>query len=345
MSGMTLDILGDSRDAQKAVKDVSAALDEMADSLDDVVADSDKGTERVERDFRELARAAEKAGKDARHGLADNIKKGAKEASGAVQEARQEFLQNASETLSSFKGDISDIGGAIQGTLGGLVIGLSGKLPAAAAVAAGATGVGLITAAIVNLQAETEKFRENASKAFQSMVQEGVEAFHTIQRDARLAELFDPNGDLHDEAQKAADTLGLPFETVARAMAGYEEDLGAVDKAWGELKAQVRGASGATVEATNATIDGLEKVINPIYDQVRAYELAETRYGQYMDSVVRDTDKGTHQVRASLDTLQEDVKIPVKLDTSALDKRIDDLKKHKITIRADLVDRYGRELP
>lgn len=348
MAGMTLDILADTRQAQKAIGDVSEALDTVADSLDDVVKDSDKGTERMEKDFRELARTAEAEGRKAYGSLRENIQKTTKVSNESMKEVKQEALQNASETLSSFDGSVTSFAGAIQGTLGGLVIGLQNNIPAAAGVAAGAAGIGLIASAIVGLQEETQRLKEHASEAFQSMVSDGLEAFHTLNREARLADIFDPNGELNGKAQTAAEQLKLPFETVARAMVGYEEDIAAVDARVAELLEKAGSIAGKEGNEAQQARDRINALAKPIRDQITAVELAEQRYNQYKDSVVRDTDEMTHQVRTykdELDNVPSTVTTKLIVDTSKLDRYLADLKRNGILVTADVAERYTKGKP
>lgn len=368
MAGMKWDMLADTRQAQKAIGDVSEALDEVAASLDDVVKDSNAGTERVERDFRELARAAETQSRKVYESLRDNVKKGARESSDTMKEVRSEFLQNSSETLSSFSGDISDIGAGIQGVLGGLVIGLADKLPLAAAVAAGAGGLGLVLTALSQQQQAAEALREQLISAYKDAASEGRSYLDQAQIIAAANDvLFDTSK--RENAAAEARKIGVDLITYVRAQAGDQAALNEV------------------IEKGNALLEEAGKIQG---DKSRASQSAALDEKQALEAIVRENEKllGIHEegaeaarlaqqltaeqqaaTRAELSRTQQaeadrwnelgnqyrkaqglpPLVIPTQLakpDTTALDKVIKEYQQKGLTVPVDTIERkYGRTNP
>ena len=228
---LKLDILGDSRQAQKAVKDVGEALEAVGDSLDDVVKDSDRGTERMERDFREMAREVKRESRAAY----DAVKKDAREAADASEDAatevKQEIKQNLSEVASSFQGDLSSLQDLVQGTLGGLA---SMGGPIAAAAAAGAIGVGFISAALGNAEEKQKALEEAASDWADAYIEAGGRIITAAQQIAIYNEIAtDP--ERYKEAEKNAELWGVSLGVALNAMAG---NTWAIDEAQASLNAR-----------------------------------------------------------------------------------------------------------
>lgn len=223
-SGLNLDIGANTREAQASIKDVSGALDQVADSLDDAARDGDRSTERLEASFRELAQAAERDGNRAGQNLAQGLDKGAQTASDTMQEVKSEAIANASEVFSSFDGSASSFVDGIQGTFGGLIAGLAAVNPALIPVAtAAALTIGSIAAAVTGAEENTEAFRAKVAELTAEFIETGAVGGRTFsgmtdEVRALIAETDQSKASLERLSGLSKD-LGANFEDVVTAYA------------------------------------------------------------------------------------------------------------------------------
>lgn len=247
---LTLDIAANTRAAVSNVKDVGQALDDVSDALDDLARDAkqrgmtteramsdvgragrdvgtdiDQAGEKVERTFRDMVQDARKA----ETAVADVGTKGARDLSRvreAGEEVTQEIGSNLGEAVSSIRGDMSDLGQVGQDTLGGLAATLAGGGPAgivgAAALAAGAVGLGLITAELEKQQEEADALRDRLSSAYASAAEDGRAYLDTAALIAEANDLmFNPDrADEWKRLQEDANMLGVSRADIAAANAG-----------------------------------------------------------------------------------------------------------------------------
>lgn len=150
-----IDFISNVRDLLRGTKSTEDALDDVADSLDDVARDGDQALGRLEDSFRDLARKA----RDSKDDVQDVGKKGFKAAGDASAEFKSEALANLSEVTSSFDGSMESVGDLVQGTLGGV----ASNIPIIGLAAAGAAAaVGTITDAFVKTDEATKEARDSA---------------------------------------------------------------------------------------------------------------------------------------------------------------------------------------
>jgi hypothetical protein len=170
--GISINFLADVRDFLRGTKNVEDELDDVADSLDDVAKDGVKATEKLEDGFNDLRKKAKQAGDDIEKGIGGGTKKGAKEGESATEVYKKEAIANISEVTSSFTGSWESAADAVQGTLGGVVADL-GPVGAAAG-AAGALGVGVLTAALVKMEEDAKKAQERIADLALQMIDAGT---------------------------------------------------------------------------------------------------------------------------------------------------------------------------
>lgn len=220
----SVDILANTRQAQSNVKDLSKAMDGVGDSLDDLVSDSVRGGERIERSFRDMANEAKKAD-TAIEKVGDGGERGFRKASEASTEFKDEALSNFSEVTSSFDGSMSSVQDLAQGTLGGLA---SSGLPGIG-IAAGvaAAGVGLIGASLVAREEEAHALRDRMVSIYQDAAAAGQEYLPVAAQIAESQDLmFNP--DRAAEWKRVQDTqkqTGIDMATILQANAGDLESI------------------------------------------------------------------------------------------------------------------------
>ncbi|WP_460002763.1 hypothetical protein [Microbacterium xylanilyticum] len=334
------------REAQRGAKDLSGALDKVADSLDDVADDSAKGGDRVERSFREMTKAAREAGRQGADGMdklgnalkdaerqakrteraVDDIGEGGKRGFGkmgeAAQEVTQEVGQNLGEAVSSVRGNLADLGQVGQDTLGGLAATIAGTGPAgiagAAALAAGAVGLGLVTAEIEKQQQEADELKARLQAAYREASDAGRAYLDIAQIIANQQDLIN-NPDRADEYAKILETqkkTGLDMSTILKANAG---DLGALAVVMGSVSDANKRATEAGDEFnvwTQRTSSGLQELNN--YWKLTG-DTARDANQQASDSVKFTTDLLLEQIQSAKDAGVEVDELGNKLVTLKTD--------------------------
>lgn len=202
-------------EVRRDVDRAEAALRDLGRTGTDSARDVQREVEEASDDLDRMGRAARDAGNDGNAGLG-RIKSGAKE-------VQQELGQNLGETVSSIRGDFSDLGQVGQDTLGGLAASVAGMGPAgllgAFALAAGAIGLGAITAG----QEEAKQKQEDLNRAAADWASAYEESAGRIVSAAYivgdiLAQSTDP--ERNREATEAAKEWGVDVPTAMRAIAG-----------------------------------------------------------------------------------------------------------------------------
>ncbi|MFF8186603.1 hypothetical protein ACF044_05025 [Microbacterium sp. NPDC016588] len=296
-----IDVLANTSSAQRSVRDLSQAFDQVGDSLDDVARNGDTAGTNLERSFKgmvqdagraeratkDVARSAKDMGRDINasgkqaEGALEDVRREAERAERAVddvgdgskglgrvkegaQEVTQEIGQNLGEAVSSVRDNISDLGQVGQDTLGGLAGTLAGAGPAgivgAAALAAGAVGLGLVTAELQKQQEQADALRDRLSGAYQEAAQAGRNFLDVSQYVAEAQDLMF-NADRAEEwkqVQADAKTLGMDIGDVIRANAG---DLEQQQRLQERINALMDDAA-----AKSGTGDGLAKILKSAAD-------------------------------------------------------------------------------
>ncbi|MCA0377875.1 MAG: hypothetical protein LCH36_00340 [Actinobacteria bacterium] len=280
---------------QKGVKDVEGALEEVADSLDDVAKEADKAgrkmgdeiqdgardasqsVDRLERSFKDMADASKRETGRASDSMKRNTKEATTQAASDLQELGDEAKQNAAETFSSFDGSFESFIDGIQGTMGGIV----SSMGAAGAVAGGALALGIGFAV--------------------AQGQELADAINTAkERAAELAgEILEADGDL--ASIQWADKFkewGLAIEDSRQwfefwqkdALTAFESASQAAEKFGVSAKDLSLGLSGIDADAATRSIAKLR-------DQIKELEVER---GRAMQSQDRNDIKGEIHAREQL---------------------------------------------
>lgn len=214
------------------LEDAEDALDDLGDAASDAgrqgsrdLGKVEDAAEKLERQLRDaqdqtkkLDRGLSDIGDGGARGLA-RVKEGA-------QEVQQEIGSNLGEAVSSIRGDLSDLGQVGQDTLGGLAATLASSGPAgiagAAVLAAGAVGLGRVTAEIEAQSERAEKLRDRLSSAYQDAAEAGRDYLDVSQMIAEANDLiYNPErADEWKQLQEDAMTLQLDVNTLVKASAG-----------------------------------------------------------------------------------------------------------------------------
>jgi hypothetical protein len=304
---LKLDILANTRELVTEMRKGGASIEEISDALDIVAREGRDAGGKVESSLQDLQRQAgktERAVKDIGDGGAINLRK----IGDGAREAQQELGQNLGETVSSIRGDLSDLGQVGQDTLGGLAATLASGGPAgiagAALLAAGALGLGAVTAEMQKQQEEADKLRERISGAYQGAADDGRAYLDVAQLIAEANSLmFDPErAEEYKRIREDAKRLGLEEATVIDANAGsldaQKEVLERINELRDELndKPRQQGIAGtAEWDAEKKAIDDIEQRwtnANEVSEQYadtakKASEAAAQRHAEERDQIER----------------------------------------------------------
>lgn len=207
-------------DFERAMKDAQTATDRLGDETADVAR-------QIEREFRDTYRKVKDDAADA----ADAGTQGFGKVKDGAGELSSEIGQNLGETVSSFRGDLSDLGSIGQDTLGGLAATVAGTGPAgllgAFALAAGALGLGAITAGMEEAEQRQQDLKDAADEwadAYVASAGKIVDAASVVAGMNAIA----TDGEQYATAKENAKNWGVDVSTAMRAMAGDGTALGVV---------------------------------------------------------------------------------------------------------------------
>jgi hypothetical protein len=240
--GINIGIASDTRDFTQGIKNgVIQPLDGVSDVLNDLVRAGDKAgdsltdsfrgqqraTEDLRRDYQRLNREIDQSGSQAASSSRDHLQRTVRDNSEAQETIRRETLANASETFSSFDGSAQSFADGLQGTFGGVIADL-GPLGAAAG-AAGAIGIGLISTAMQAAQERAQAFREKVGDLATEMISTGKAgrlSFGYISDALKtLATETDENADSLIKYDKQAREARVSFKDFADGSAGSSKAL------------------------------------------------------------------------------------------------------------------------
>lgn len=376
--GLSLDIAMNTRDVIKGAGDIEGALDDVAGTLDDVAREGDQAAEKLERSFSEAMREISADSRRGGDDLARNIDRGTTHARESLRELKGEALQNVAETLSSTDGSLQSFADGVQGTMGGVVAGLSAINPAAAAVAGGAAlGFGLVTAELVRQEEATKKLRERYSGLYKEALEDSRTFLSEAQVQAEVMDLmWNPErAGEYTRAQEDAKTLGLDLIDVLKAQAGDQKALNDVlavsntlyaesaEKAAARWTAQ-GGNVQAGIQAEAKSLEGLRDRYQQISDVQQDNQQKAEESHNILDRLRKEERDQIKLVRAAdqdryeaLAAAQQKAANPppivqqLELDTDRLERDFARWRRRfttgsgaKLTIVADVVDRYGRRV-
>lgn len=335
-----LDDLGKSRGPEQLERD----LQEAAKATDNLQDETKRTAETIEREYRDAYRKMKVSADDS----FDKVKEGTKE-------LKNEAISNFAEVTSSFDGSIQGIADGLQGTLGGVSLGLSTLGPAG--VAAG-LGLGLVGAAagtvFSQIGADSEASAQRVEDSFQDMIASGNAFVSEDLINKNLAAIIGDDGKLA-KAKSDAKELGVATTDVLRAMAGDQEAISKVIAAGNALRDDEVQKIQEGKDILQDQVTQIE-VINGKYDHILGtYTSVNSESQKALEKAnlyLQTTDKQAAAEQRHLQIVADKIKsIPTQLtvgitaDTSGLDKKLAEYKRAGVTIRADIVDRYGRTLP
>lgn len=305
--GINIDIASDTRDfdrgirkgvidpledAEKAVEELSDAAKKSGDDLERSMKDAQDETEELVDDYDKLKDAMTRAGKQGGHDFKTSTSDSISSAKRDMGELKDEALQNASETFSSFDGSVESFADGIQGTLGGIVSNIG---PVGAAIgAAGAIGLGLFMQHMEKMEERAQEIRERASELTEEYIntgQAGRVSFETITDAMRdLATETDKEAyKLADLAKLAQEVAGIDIAVGAQALAGNSQAIDDQIAKTEELIAARRDSlredqlyydesQQLADELTDTQLKGMKSYLEALEQEQEAQQLAREQY-------------------------------------------------------------------
>lgn len=347
---LSLDIAANTRQAQAQVKDLGQALDKTADALDDIARDGSKAGDKLEGSFRDMVRASKRASDDVADGWKDAYRKAERasddfqrDASGNVQNFKQEAVQNLSEVASSWKGDLEGMADGVQGLTGGLAASLTPGIGIPVAILGAAAA-----AFFASWQQAAEDSKQRVSDMYADMIESGNTFLSESFIQQAVKTLGEDAGKWAD-ANKRVEETGIGIGDILRAMVGDQEALAAAQKVY----VDERDREVAAIEASN----------RPLEEKTTLIEAANTKYAEQTDwirQVIADTGTAVDKAQGVADAIRKgndemdklaakwagipkSQQLGITLNTSEFDRQFNELaRKASSGIRVVLRPEQGR---
>ncbi|PZQ89051.1 MAG: hypothetical protein DI534_09755 [Leifsonia xyli] len=355
--GISISIGADTRDFMTAIQkglidpteDAAKVLDKLGYTGADNLEELERAYKQAQEETKKLARENRELGDIIRQEAGESVraqKRAAKEqvstARESMREVKGELLQNASETFSSFDGSLNSFVDTAQGTLGGLVVGLSSTgagIPAAAAVAAGAAGIGLVSAALTDANERQKELEEAASEWAQTYIDSAGRVVNAAQQTAMFQAIAtDP--ERYKEAEKNANLWGVSVSTAINAMTGntwaLEEAQASLNKRHDEFAAVLNdnnqkmldestalGGWRGAVQEGQAALDGITGAMQLGAQQADAYSDSLRLLAEHTAGATKQIDEFGDTVY----TLPDETKVYIDAETGQATQDVDAIEK------------------
>lgn len=368
-NGISINILADVREAVRGAGDVADAVENVSEVLHDLTKEGGTSTDRMEQDFKDLSRTADRESDEIRQKFrqaykdvkksSDDVSDGSKRNFGRASEASKEFrdeaVSNASEIASSFDGSIGSIGELAQGTLGGLASSTIPGIGVAAGLAA--AGIGVITEAWTTATEATEEAKASAYEYGLTVAASGEYASATdrineltgsIEGLKKIQDLSTASGLTQKEVLNALATGdGLPELTEA-----FEANALSTNIAMGRLN-ELEGVINGTREGFALSTDAAKLNDSALYDLATRVGIATGEFNELGQQIYKMPDGKEIVVNAKTQRAHEalnaidDQKLPpktlsvnTKLNTSAVDNWDPNDKTLNVRVKL-LAGKYG----
>lgn len=219
---LRLDILANTRQLVSEMKKAGTSVDDVSDSLDDIVKGGDNAGEKLERSFKDLAREAKKAddavenvGKSGQR-AGKSVDSGIDRAKRSMDDFKDEADSTAKEAAASFDGSAESVGDAFQE--------LAANLGPAGVVGAVVIGsiIALATSAVENWEEKVQGIKDATSEMWQAAAEEGRSFIDSTSITAEAYRLLWDKA--YEDQFAAAERAGISRSDLALALAEGEGD-------------------------------------------------------------------------------------------------------------------------
>jgi hypothetical protein len=249
----------------RETKDVSKALESVADDLGDLGKDAGSLDDKVSSAFKSMANDAKKAGKD----IGDDTKRGFREAGEGAEDFKEEAASTAKESAASFDGSAESIMDSFQEVAANAFAGF-GPAGAAAGLAV-AVGMGIAISAMQSTAEEANAAKEKSVEMIDSIKDAGGDLAKMDLADKIITwgrEVMEDNwitfwaneaSTKFQETAKDAKEFGVSSRDAIRAAAGSAEDsrkfLDATADDWQNLTKEIEKGASVTEDGVMAFTD------------------------------------------------------------------------------------------
>jgi hypothetical protein len=249
----------------RETKDVSKALESVADDLGDLGKDAGSLDDKVSSAFKSMANDAKKAGKD----IGDDTTRGFREAGEGAEDFKQEAASTAKESAASFDGSAESIMDSFQEVAANAFAGF-GPAGAAAGLAV-AVGMGIAISAMQSTAEEANAAKEKSVEMIDSIKEAGGDLAKMDLSEKIIAwgrEVMEDNwitlwsneaSTKFQETAKDAKEFGVSSRDAIRAASGSAEDsrkfLDETADDWQNLTREIEKSSSVTEDGAVAFTD------------------------------------------------------------------------------------------
>lgn len=296
------DLLRGTDDAEKALEDVADSLDDMARDAKNGGRDAEKAVERLEDSFRDAARRAKDVG-DAGDKAGDDVRRGMRRAEDGVEEFKDEANSTAREAAASFDGSAESVADAFQEIAANAFAGF-GPAGAVAGLAA-AAGIGLAASGFTAMGEEEQKSRERAAEWAQAYIEAGNRVLTAAQTTAKGLEIFGDE-ELYAKAKDNAKNWGVDVSIAVAAMAGETWALDAAQAALADRQSKLDAALETTQVGLDGTTDGYADLhaqiqngktsLSQLTGEMQAGQTAADEYSRFITAIADNTAGATSVV-------------------------------------------------
>lgn len=333
--------LGGTRDVEKALDDVADSLDDLAregekagdkagDSLKDGLDDAGDAAKKLERKFKDAFDEVKKGSRKAGDDLGDNVKRGAGKAEQGLDEFKDEARQTARETAASFDGTADSLVDMAQETAANALGGF-GPLGAAAGIAL-AAGAGAMYSAY---QEKAEATKQLIADMFDDMIASGNDFASAEIINTQLQSIV-ADDELVRVYTAAAGKIGVSVSEALAAAAGDPQAMEVVGQA-----AQLwLDGIGADAGSARTDVQGLSQAIEA---QGSAVDSASSRARLYRDAAVTSGDALADwaQAQADVNDIIDDTNTALMDNGKAYADNADQLRTENVAVLTEMASKLG----
>lgn len=320
--GINIEFVSDVRRFIGGTKDVGKALDDVADSLDDLSKDAAKAGDKLGDELKDGAETGTDAAKDlerkfkdtldtvrddsrkAGSDLGDHIKDGAKDAESGLGDVKDEAKDSAREVAASFDGSLDGVIGGVQelaANMGGL-----GPIGAAAGLAV-AAGAGYF---YEEWKKKQELVKELMTSFYEDMLASGQDFASEGLINTNITAIMTDSEDAivkYTDAQEQAARAGVDLSLVLRAYAGDQDAANQVAAAARARLTELGDDAGSTGLILNGLIQGVTGVGSAAQDAAQRVDVGRAAM-QTTGEAARDYATAQAEVAEATTAAQEAVK-------------------------------------
>lgn len=313
---INIGIAGDASKFVRATDDVSEALEDVADSLDDMTRDTKRGADQAERAVDDLAdtfRDAQKRAKDlgdAGKDAGDDVERGMKRAEDGVEEFRDEANSTAKEAAASFDGSAESVIDAFQEVAANAFAGF-GPAGVLAGLAA-ALGIGAAVSGFDQVNQAEQESRERAAEWAQAFVEAGDKVLTAAVTSAKALSIATDDEEFK-KAGENAKNWGVDVSVAIAAMAGEKWALDAVNQSLIDSEAEVAdtydkaqgqyGGFASSLDKSNIQAERGRDAFNKLTEELKLGGEQFDAYSGYLIAMAEHTEGATRATDEFGDTV------------------------------------------